>query len=209
VKWTRPSFSCFVSKPHKFSRLASFQGTFTSIPECQTALSLTRISHGRTTENSHLQARPRRRRWYGKGIPSLERVADDKTTFVKRHLTGEFEKKYIATLGVEGVSPFSARGQRLIRQYIRSRFIPTLDKSALTRGTQPDRRSSAGCETGTISKVVPAAAIDLTVLGQCGIIMFDVTSRITYKNVPNWHRTSLSPPIQSPRPRANTSNMPR
>lgn len=23
------------------------------------------------------------------------------TTFVKRHLTGEFEKKYIATLGVE------------------------------------------------------------------------------------------------------------
>src|SRR3954465_9776003 len=26
--------------------------------------------------------------------------------------------------------------------------------------------------------------------GQCGIIMFDVTSRITYKNVPNWHRTS-------------------
>jgi GTP-binding nuclear protein Ran len=26
--------------------------------------------------------------------------------------------------------------------------------------------------------------------GQCGIIMFDVTSRITYKNVPNWHRRS-------------------
>lgn len=24
--------------------------------------------------------------------------------------------------------------------------------------------------------------------GQCGIIMFDVTSKITYKNVPNWHR---------------------
>ena len=30
-----------------------------------------------------------------------------KTTFVKRHLTGEFEKKYVATLGVE-VSPFFA-----------------------------------------------------------------------------------------------------
>ena len=27
--------------------------------------------------------------------------------------------------------------------------------------------------------------------GQCGIIMFDVTSRITYKNVPNWHRKFL------------------
>jgi GTP-binding nuclear protein Ran len=25
----------------------------------------------------------------------------EQTTFVKRHLTGEFEKKYIATLGVE------------------------------------------------------------------------------------------------------------
>ena len=29
-----------------------------------------------------------------------------KTTFVKRHLTGEFEKKYIATIGVE-VHPLS------------------------------------------------------------------------------------------------------
>lgn len=28
--------------------------------------------------------------------------------------------------------------------------------------------------------------------GQCGIIMFDVTSRITYKNVPNWHRKSTT-----------------
>ena len=36
-----------------------------------------------------------------------------KTTFVKRHLTGEFEKKYIATLGVE-VHPmefFTSRGK--------------------------------------------------------------------------------------------------
>jgi GTPase SAR1 family protein len=24
--------------------------------------------------------------------------------------------------------------------------------------------------------------------GQCAILMFDVTSRVTYKNVPNWHR---------------------
>ena len=24
--------------------------------------------------------------------------------------------------------------------------------------------------------------------GQCAIIMFDVTSRITYKNVPTWHK---------------------
>lgn len=27
-----------------------------------------------------------------------------------------------------------------------------------------------------------------SVEAQCGIIMFDVTSRVSYKNVPNWHR---------------------
>ena len=27
-----------------------------------------------------------------------------------------------------------------------------------------------------------------SIQGQCAIIMFDVTSRITYRNVPNWHR---------------------
>lgn len=26
------------------------------------------------------------------------------------------------------------------------------------------------------------------ITAQCAIIMFDVTSRVTYKNVPNWHR---------------------
>eukprot|EP00981_Chlorochromonas_danica_P007220 scaffold1618_cov158-Ochromonas_danica.AAC.4 len=53
-----------------------------------------------------------------------------KTTFVKRHLTGEFEKRYV----------------------------------------------------GRSSNVVAC------IQGQCAIIMFDVTSRITYKSVPNWYR---------------------
>jgi hypothetical protein len=28
----------------------------------------------------------------------------------------------------------------------------------------------------------------ISIQGQCAIIMFDVTSRITYRNVPNWYR---------------------
>ncbi|KAJ6189828.1 hypothetical protein N7519_004736 [Penicillium mononematosum] len=76
-----------------------------------------------------------------------------KTTFVKRHLTGEFEKKYIATLGVENYGAI-----------------------------QFDVWDTAGQEK------FGGLRDGYYINGQCGIIMFDVTSRITYKNVPNWHR---------------------
>ncbi|XP_018647754.1 putative ran [Schistosoma mansoni] len=73
-----------------------------------------------------------------------------KTTFVKRHITGEFEKKYVATLGVE---------------------VHPLDFHT-TRGQE----KFGGLRDGYY------------IQGRCAIIMFDVTSRVTYKNVPNWHR---------------------
>ena len=41
-----------------------------------------------------------------------------KTTFVKRHLTGEFEKKYVATLGVE-VHPLVFHTNRGPIRYLR------------------------------------------------------------------------------------------
>ena len=84
-----------------------------------------------------------------------------KTTFVKRHLTGEFEKKYVATLGVE-VHPLvfhTNRGQ------IRFNVWDTAGQEKF-----------GGLRDGYY------------IQGQCAIIMFDVTSRVTYKNVPNWHR---------------------
>jgi len=84
-----------------------------------------------------------------------------KTTFVKRHLTGEFEKKYVATLGVE-VHPlvfYTNRGA------IRFNVWDTAGQEKF-----------GGLRDGYY------------IQGQCAIIMFDVTSRVTYKNVPNWHR---------------------
>jgi len=84
-----------------------------------------------------------------------------KTTFVKRHLTGEFEKKYIATLGVE-VHPmpfFTNHGQILFNVWD-------------TAGQEKLGGLRDGYYIG----------------GQCGIIMFDVCSRITYANVPKWFK---------------------
>jgi GTP-binding nuclear protein Ran len=84
-----------------------------------------------------------------------------KTTFVKRHLTGEFEKKYNATVGVE-VHPLQFQTNRGLIVY------NVWD----TAGQEKFGGLRDGYYIG----------------GQCAILMFDVTSRITYKNVPNWHK---------------------
>ncbi|KAK8048850.1 GTP-binding nuclear protein GSP1/Ran [Apiospora phragmitis] len=84
-----------------------------------------------------------------------------KTTFVKRHLTGEFEKKYMATLGVE-VHPLG--------------FTTNFGQITFDVWDTAGQEKFGGLRDGYY------------INGQCGIIMFDVTSRITYKNVPNWHR---------------------
>ncbi|KAK1611086.1 hypothetical protein QYE76_034759 [Lolium multiflorum] len=84
-----------------------------------------------------------------------------KTTFVKRHVTGEFEKKYEPTIGVE-VRPLDFQTNRgRIRFYCWD-----------TAGQE----KFGGLRDGYY------------IHGQCAIIMFDVTSRLTYKNVPTWHR---------------------
>ena len=84
-----------------------------------------------------------------------------KTTFVKRHITGEFVKKYIATLGVE-VHPMvfcTSHGK------IRFQVWDTAGQEKLS------------------------ALRDGYYIGaHCGIIMFDVCSRVTYKNVTKWYK---------------------
>lgn len=80
---------------------------------------------------------------------------------MKRHRTGEFEKKYVATLGVE-VHPLTFHTNR---GAIKFNVWDTAGQEMF-----------GGLRDGYY------------IQGQCAIIMFDVTSRITYKNVPNWHR---------------------
>ena len=82
-----------------------------------------------------------------------------------------------------------------------SLFIPIVVSSVSTFGTLLAKRSLAACEMDTSMYHVrfvscPEHAIysvyhllsSCSIQGNCAIIMFDVTSRPTYKNVPNWYR---------------------
>jgi GTP-binding nuclear protein Ran len=84
-----------------------------------------------------------------------------KTTFVKRHISGEFQKPYIPTKGAEV-----------------SHIDLTTNRGKL-RFTIWD---TAGQEKfGSLRECYYIEA-------NCAIIMFDLTSRQTYKNVPKWHK---------------------
>lgn len=76
-------------------------------------------------------------------------------------MTGEFEKKYIATLGVEVHS---------------LRFMTKYGEIEFNVWDTAGQEKFGGLRDGYYIQSSGA------------IIMFDVTSRVTYKNVPNWHR---------------------
>jgi len=84
-----------------------------------------------------------------------------KTTFVKRHISGEFETKYVPTLGVE-VHPLP----------FYTSYGPIVFNVWDTAGME----KFGGLRDGYY------------IAGQAAIILFDVTSRMSYKNVPNWYR---------------------
>ena len=84
-----------------------------------------------------------------------------KTTFVKRHEKGEFEKKYVSTIGVE------------VHQLT---FWTNRGPIAFNVWDTAGQEKFGGLRDGYY------------IQAQCAIVMFDVTSRITYQHVPNWHR---------------------
>lgn len=84
-----------------------------------------------------------------------------KTVFMTRHLTGEFEKKYVATVGAE-VHPIE--------------FNTTSGKTIFKVWDTAGQEKYAGLRESYYKDA------------DCAIIMFDLTSRISYKNVKNWER---------------------
>jgi len=80
---------------------------------------------------------------------------------VRRHRTGEFEKKYVPTMGVD-VHPLE--------------FHLNLGKVIFNCWDTAGQEKMGGLRDGYY------------IGGNAAIIMFDVTSRITYKNVPHWHK---------------------
>ena len=83
-----------------------------------------------------------------------------KTTFVKRHITGEFQKPYIPTQGA--------------------------DVNEITFSTNYGKICFAIWDTAGQEKLGGLREC-YYMNANCAIIMFDLTSRITYKNVQKWH----------------------
>ena len=85
---------------------------------------------------------------------------EGKTTFVKRHQSGEFEKKYFPTIGVE-VRPMKFHTSRGLICF--------------------------NCWDTAGQEKFGCLRDGYYIHGQCAIIFFDVTSCESYKNVPKWY----------------------
>ena len=84
-----------------------------------------------------------------------------KTCFINRHSTGHFEKKYVATIGCE-VHPLP--------------FYTNIGQIIFNCWDTAGQEKFGGLRDGYY------------VGSKCAILMFDVTSRITYKSISVWHR---------------------
>lgn len=84
-----------------------------------------------------------------------------KTTFVRRHETGEYRKAYIPTVGAE------------VRQLF---FNTTRGPIVFNVWDTAGQENYAGLRDGYYVKA------------DCAVVMFDVTQRTSYTHVPTWHR---------------------
>lgn len=84
-----------------------------------------------------------------------------KTTFVRRHTTGEFERRYITTIGVN-VSPLD--------------FYTNRGKIRFIVWDTAGQEKLGGLRDGYY------------IGAHAAILFFDVTSQMTYKNVAKWHK---------------------
>lgn len=110
-------------------------------------------------------------------------------------MTGEFEKKYIGESKPIQTASIVAL-ERCERAHERNIHHDNFNHNTATLGVEVHPLTFS-TNFGTICfNVWDTAGQEkfgglrdgYYIQGQCGIIMFDVTSRITYKNVPNWHR---------------------
>jgi len=92
---------------------------------------------------------------------SLAMEESARQLFVKRHISGEFEKRYIATIGVE-VHPLS--------------FYTNHGRVVYNVWDTAGQEKLGGLRDGYY------------IGSDAAIIMFDVTARITYSSVPHWHK---------------------
>ena len=103
-------------------------------------------------------------------------------------MTGEFEKKYVATLGVE-VHPLVFHTNR---GAIRFNVWDTAGQVTLFficfYCTKLLMFYCSFVDSLRVQEKFGGLRDGYYIQGQCAIVMFDVTSRVTYKNVPNWHR---------------------
>jgi GTP-binding nuclear protein Ran len=85
-----------------------------------------------------------------------------KTVFINRHNTGEFEKKYIATMGA---------------QVIGLRFYTSVGEIIFNIWDTAGQEKFGGLRSGYYTEA------------HACLMMFDVTSMITYKSIPSWYES--------------------
>ena len=110
-------------------------------------------------------------------------------------MTGEFEKKYIGKSKVSSVNcaPNHPANDLSCSQSNPFMRFPCITATLGVEVHPLDFQTNYGTITFNVWDTAGQEKFGglrdgYYIQGQCGIIMFDVTSRITYKNVPNWHR---------------------